>query len=113
MTTHRGEFRQVPQLPELMFVERAAMADPISAEIDRPAAVHPKVTGFWRNGEFYRVVKIVESRYETGEAYFRVVTDRGYFDLHRYRRSDPRTLRQNVGWELCAELDAIEVPRHS
>lgn len=74
-------------------------------------AVHPKVAGFWRNGAFMRVLKIVETRYEHGETYFRVVTDRGCYDLRRFRRPNPRTLQTHAVWELCAELDAVEMPR--
>lgn len=98
-------------LPELLFVERAVVADPITVEVDRPAAVHPRFSGFWRGGEFYRVIKIVETRYEAGETFFRTVTDRGCVDIRRYRHIAPRTLRASVVWEVCAELDALEVPR--
>jgi len=80
-------------------------------EVDRPRAVHPRVTGFWRGGDFYRVIKIVETRYEYGETHLRVVTDRGCADLRRARVADPRTMRTRTAWELCAELDAIEIPR--
>lgn len=72
-------------------------------------ALHPKVAGFWRDGEFARVLKIVETRFEHGEQYLRVVTDRGCFDLRRFRRPDPRTLRMHSAWELSAELDAVEM----
>ena len=106
-----GLVHKTERLPELLFVERAVVADPISVEVDRPAAVHPRVTGFWRNGEYVRVVKIVETRYEAGERFHRIVTDHGCFDLRRYRRIDPRSLRSSAAWELCAELDAIEALR--
>jgi hypothetical protein len=98
-------------LPELLFVEKAVVADPVSVEVDRPAAVHPRVTGFWRNGEYVRVVKIVETRYEAGERFYRIVTDHGCFDLRRYRRIDSYSLRSSMAWEVCAELDAIEALR--
>ncbi len=98
-------------LPELLFVELAVVADPVSVEVDRPAAVHPRVTGFWRNGEYVRVVKIVETRYEAGERFYRIVTDHGCFDLRRYRRIDSYSLRSSMAWEVCAELDAIEALR--
>ncbi len=98
-------------LPELLFVEQAVVADPVSVEVDRPAAVHPRVTGFWRNGEYVRVVKIVETRYEAGERFYRIVTDHGCFDLRRYRRIDSYSLRSSMVWEVCAELDAIEALR--
>ena len=98
-------------IPHLLFVERAAVADPITVEVDRPMALHPKVAGFWRAGEFTRVQKIVETRYKHVETYLRVVSDRGCFDLRRYRQPDPRTLRTHAVWELCAELDAVELSR--
>jgi len=100
-----------PILPRLLFLERAALVEPVSVEVDRPGAVHPRVTGFWRGDAFHRVVKIVETRYEYGETFFRVVTDRGCADLRRHRAADPRTMRTRVAWELCAEVEAIEIPR--
>jgi hypothetical protein len=98
-------------LPELLFVERAVVADPVTVEVDRPAAVNPRVTGFWRNGEYLRVVKIVETRYEAGERFYRTVTEGGCVDLRRYRHLNPKTLRSAVAWEVCAELDAVVVSR--
>lgn len=98
-------------IPPLLFIERAAISEPVSVEVDRPQALHPRVTGFWRGGEFHRVIKIVESRFEYGEMHLRVVTDRGCVDLRRYRTSHPRTMRTRTAWEVCAELDAIELPR--
>lgn len=98
-------------LAQLLFIETAALAEPVSVEVDRPRAVHPLVTGFWRNGEYYRVLKIVESRYEYGEMFVRVVTDRGCVDLRRYRSGDPQTMRTRVAWELVAEVDAVPIPR--
>jgi len=95
----------------LLFIETAALAEPVSVEVDHPRAVHPIVTGFWRDGEYHRVIKIVETRYEYGETFFRVVTDRGCADLRRHRAADPRTMRTRVAWELCAEVEAIEIPR--
>jgi hypothetical protein len=98
-------------VPLLLFIETAALAEPVSVEVDRPRAVHPLITGFWRNGEYHRVVKIVETRYEYGETFFRVVTDLGGADLRRYRATDPRTMRTRVAWELCAEIEAVPIPR--
>ncbi len=98
-------------IPLLLFVERAVVAEPISVEVNRPLAVHPRVTGFWRGGKFARVLKIVETRYEHGETYFRAVTDHGCVELHRYQRTDPRTMHSRVAWEVCADLDAIEIAR--
>jgi len=105
--------RDRADVPRLLFVERAVIADPITVEVDRPLAVHPRVTGFWRNGTFARVLKIVETRYEHGETYFRVVTDCGCADLRRYQRPSRQTMRRRVAWEVCAELDAIELTRSS
>jgi hypothetical protein len=99
-----------PSVP-LLFIERAALVEPVSVEVDRPRAVHPLVTGFWRNEEYHRVIKIVETRYEYGETFFRVVTDRGCADLRRHRVTDPRTMRTRITWELCAEVEAFEIPR--
>ncbi|MEX0765766.1 MAG: hypothetical protein ACRDFA_08705 [bacterium] len=96
-------------LPHLLFVERTALAEPITVEMDRPMALHPKVAGFWRNGEFARVLKIVDTRYEHGEIHLRVVTDRGCYDLRRFRRPKSQTLRMDSTWELCAELDTVEL----
>ena len=103
--------RMHEDLPELLFVERAVVTDSVSVEIDRPDAVHPRVTGFWREGQFSRVIKIVETRYEAGETFYRTVTDHGCVDLRRFRRIHPRTMRVFVGWEVCADLDAMEIPR--
>lgn len=97
-------------LPQLLFVERTALAEPITVEMDRPMALHPKVAGFWRNGEFAHVLKIVDTRYEHGETHLRVVTDRGCYDLRRFRRPQSQTLRMDSTWELCAELDTVELP---
>ena len=102
---------KIEPLPELLFVERAVVADPVFVEVDRPAAVHPRVTGFWRNGEYVHVVKIVETRYEAGERFYRIVTEHGCFDLRRYRRVNPHSLRSSLAWEVCAEIDAIEALR--
>jgi len=100
-----------PALPLLLFLERTALSEPVAVELERPMAVHPRVTGFWRAGRFHRVVKIVETRYEYGEMYVRAVTDEGAVDLRRTRRRDPRTFRARTQWELCGELEAFEIPR--
>lgn len=92
-------------------MERAALREPVSVEVDRPRAVHPRVTGFWRHGELYRVVKIVETRYEYDAMYLRAVTDRGSVDLRRSRARDPRTMRTTTAWELDGELEAMPIPR--
>lgn len=99
------------ELPPLLFIETAALAEPVSVEVDRPRAIHPQVTGFWRNGEYHRVQKIVETRYEYGEMFFRVVTERGCVDLRRYRSGDPRTMRTRIVWELIADVEAVPIPR--
>jgi hypothetical protein len=99
------------ELPLLLFIETAALAEPVSVEVDRPRAVHPQITGFWRHGEYHRVLKIVETRHEYGEMFYRVVTDRGCADLRRHRTGDPRTMRTRIAWELIAEVDAVPIPR--
>lgn len=111
--TRRGEAseRHDETVPQLLFVERTAHVEPITVELDRPLAVHPRVTGFWRGGEFARVLKIVETRYEHGETYFRVVTDRGCVDLRRYHARTAQTTRSRVAWEVSADLDAYEITR--
>jgi len=103
--------RMREELPELLFVERAAVVDPVTIEVDRPGAMHPRATGFWRHGDFYRVIKIVETRYEAGQTFYRTVTDRGCVDLRRFRRIDPDTMRVSAAWEVCADLGAVEIPR--
>jgi len=100
-----------PILPRLLFLERAALVEPVSVEVDRPHAVHPRVTGFWRGSEFHRVVKIVETRYEYAEMYVRAVIEGGAVDLRRRRVRDPQTMHAGTVWELCGELDTIEIPR--
>jgi len=96
--------------PRLLFIERAALRAPVAAELARGGAGN-RVAGFWRGTEFYRVERIVETRREHDAVYYRVITDRGCYDLRRYRRLERWTLRPSVGWELVAELDAIEVTR--
>lgn len=108
---HRS-IRKDPDIPILLFVERTVVSEPVAVEVDRPGAFRPQITGFWRNGEFYRVLKVVETRFEHGVAYLRVVTDRGCMDLRRRHQVDPRTLRARRVWEVCAELNAVESPEH-
>ncbi|HXF81176.1 MAG TPA: hypothetical protein VNN19_00260 [bacterium] len=98
-------------LGQLLFLERAALAEPVAVEVDRPGALHPRVTGFWRGGVFHRVIKIVETRYEYGEMHIRAVTEDGAVDLCRRQVRDPRTLRPATVWELCAELDTLDISR--
>ncbi len=87
------------------------VCEPVTVEVDRPTAARPRLTGYWRRGEFCRVLKVIDVRPEVGETYYRVLTDRGAAELRRYRRVDPRTLRSAVAWEVCADLDAVEIPR--
>lgn len=100
-----------PPPAEMLFVERAACAEAIAVEMDRPLAFRPRVVGFWRGTEFYQVTRIVATRREHDATYHRVLTDRGAFDLRFVRRMDPVTLRSRRHWEVCAELDAIPVAR--
>ncbi len=97
--------------PDLLFIQRAATSDPVAVEVDRPQAFHPRLVGFWRGTEFYRVLRVVATRWEYGVTYYRVVTDRGAFDLRHVRRMDPLTLRARRTWEVCAELDTVPVAR--
>lgn len=110
MPSPRSRGRPEP-LPHLLFLERAALAEPVSVEVDRPGAIHPRVTGFWREHIFHRVVKIVETRFEYGEMYVRAVTEHGAVDLRRRRVRDAATMRERTVWELCAELDTIDISR--
>lgn len=96
--------------PRLLFIERAALRDPIAVEVAAVPARH-RLGGFWRGTDFYHIHRVVETRREHDAVYYRVITDRGCFDLRRYRQMEPWTLRLSVGWELTAELDAIEVTR--
>ncbi len=111
----RGSYRRgdTVGIPRLLFVERAVVSEPVSVEVDRPAAFRPALTGFWRGGRFHKVLKIVETRYEHGETFLRIVTDRGCVDLRRWHRVDPRTLHSRREWEVCADLDAVESPEHA
>jgi len=97
--------------PDLLFIQRASVSDPIAVEVDRPQAFHPRLVGFWRGAEFYRVLRVVATRWEYGVTYYRVVTDRGAFDLRHIGRMDPLTLRARRTWEVCAELDTVPVAR--
>ena len=96
--------------PSLLFIERAPLRVPVAAEMER-AGGRARIAGFWWGTDFYRVRRIVETRREHDALYYRVVTDRGSYDLRRYRDLEPWTLRPSVGWELTAELEAIEVVR--
>lgn len=107
-----GRWHAAAEAPsELLFIERAERADPIVVEVDRPLAFRPRLVGFWRGTEFYIITRIVTVRREHDVMYHRVVTDRGGFDLRYIRRMDPTTLRSRRVWEVCAELDAIPIPR--
>lgn len=93
--------------PHLLFVERAALLVPVAVE--RSGATARALAGFWRGEDFYRISRVAQIRREQDAVYYRVITDRGCFDLRRVRQMDPWTLRLSVAWELTAELDAIEV----
>ncbi|MBI3998460.1 MAG: hypothetical protein HY355_05450 [Armatimonadetes bacterium] len=96
---------------DLLFIQRAERSDPIAVEVDRPLAFHPRLVGFWRGAEFHQITRVVATRREHDAIYYRVLTDRGAFDLRCIRRMDPLTLRPRRVWEVCAELDAIPVAR--
>jgi hypothetical protein len=74
-------------------------------------AYRPRLIGFWRGTEFHRVVRVVATRWEHDVTYYRVLTDRGAFDLRHIRRMDALTLRSRRRWEVCAELDTVPVAR--
>lgn len=92
-------------------MERERLNEPITIEIDRPMAYHPKIVGFWRKTEFYLVTRMVATRYEHDVSYHRVLTDRGAFDLRHIRQMDLWTLRARRVWELCAGLDVVPIAR--
>lgn len=98
------------QQPRLLFVERAPLQVPVVTELSGNRG-RSRPAGFWREKAFYRVERIVDIRREHDAIYYRVITDRGCYDLRRYRQLEPWTLRPSVGWELTAELEAIEVKR--
>jgi len=97
--------------PEMLFVERAAVAEPITVEVERPLAFRPRLVGFWRGNVFHLIARVVATRREYDATYHRVLTDRGAFDLRSFRRADAVTLRSRRCWEVCAELDAIPIAR--
>ena len=98
--------------PLIILVERRRLAEPVDVEIDRPLAYRPKVVGFWRGGaEFHLVRRVIQTRREHDAIYYRLITNRGAFDLRHVRRMHPITLRARREWELCAELDAVPIGR--
>ncbi len=107
---YRRVLERVREQPRLLFVERAPLRAAVAAELARDGA-RGRPSGFWRGTEFYRVERVVETRREHDAIYYRVITDRGCFDLRRARRMEPWTMRVSVEWELTAELEAIEVKR--
>ncbi|HLW60087.1 MAG TPA: hypothetical protein VKV57_09220 [bacterium] len=94
----------------LVLIERRALCEPIVVETD-PEGLRSRPTGFWRGSVFYRIVRVLERRWERGESYLRVLADRGCFDLHRVSDMDPWTWRTQGRWELIAELAAVPVHR--
>lgn len=107
---YRRVLERMREQPRLLFIERAPLRTAVAVEVARDGA-RGRPAGFWRGTEFYRVERIVETRREHDAIYYRVITDHGCFDLRRYRALESWTLRPSVGWELTAELDAIEVKR--
>lgn len=106
---YRRRLDRVRDDPQLLFVERATLADAVAVE--RSGAGTRGLAGFWRGEDFFRIRRVADVRRETDAVYYRVITDRGCFDLRRIRQMDPWTLRPIVTWELTAELDAVEVTR--
>lgn len=111
--TRGGHQRRRPaaERDDLVFIARAERHDSVVVEVDRPMAFRPRPVGFWWQQEFFRITRLVATRREHDVTYYRVLTDRGAFDLGYIRRMDPLTLRARRRWELCAELDAIPVAR--
>jgi hypothetical protein len=96
----------------VVLVERRRLAERIDVEIDRPLAYRPKIVGFWRGAaEFHLVRRVLETRREHDAIYYRLITNRGAFDLRHVRRMHPITLRARREWELCAELEAVPIGR--
>jgi len=100
-----------PRDADVVFIERVEHDDPIVVEVDRPMAFRPRLVGFWWGEAFFQIARVVTTRREHDVTYYRVLTDRGAFDLRYIRRMDRITLRARRRWELCAELDAIPVAR--
>lgn len=92
----------------LVLIERRVLCEPIVVEME-PSGRRPRPTGFWRGTAFYRILRILERRWERGEAFLRVLADRGCFDLHRISEMDPWTWKTQGRWELVAELAALPV----
>lgn len=106
---YRRRLDRAREDPRLLFVERAALRDAVAVERSGPGA--RGLAGFWRGSDFHQITRVAEVRREQDAVYYRVITDRGCFDLRRIQQMDPWTLRLQVTWELTAELDAIEVTR--
>jgi hypothetical protein len=94
----------------MILIERRVLCEPVAIETE-PVGRRPRPTGFWRGTVFYRIIRILERRWERGESYLRVLADRGCFDLHRVTDVDPWTWRTRGRWELTAELAAVPVER--
>lgn len=99
-----------PPRAYLILIERRATREPVVVETE-PEGRRPRPTGFWRGETFYNIVKILGQRFERGEAFLRVLADRGCFDLHRVTELDPWTWRAQNRWELTAELAVIPMKR--
>lgn len=96
---------------DLLLIHRADLGEPITVEVDRPLAFRPRLVGFWRGAEFYVIERVFATRREHGVTYHRVLTDRGAYDLRLSRSFDSLTMRPRHAWEVCAELDAVQVAR--
>jgi hypothetical protein len=109
---YRRALERLKMEPRLLFIQRAALREPVAIEWRR---LPLGFSGFWRfptdgrRSQFYRVRKIVETRREHDASYFRIITDAGCFDLRRYRSLEPWTMKPSARWELTAELEAVEI----
>ncbi len=92
----------------LVLIERRVLREPVVIETE-PSGRRAHPTGFWRGTAFYRILRILERRWERGESFLRVLADRGCFDLHRVSEMDPWTWKTRGRWELVAELAAVPV----
>jgi hypothetical protein len=93
----------------LLLIERRVLQETVTVEPDGSGRSQP--AGFWRGSAFYRIIRILERRLERGESHFRVLADRGCFDLRRRSEIDPWTWKVRERWQLDAELAAIPVGR--
>jgi len=108
-----GRWQRAVADPYLVLIERAVLREPEPVSVEAAPGRHAtRPGGFWRGTRFYRILRILQRRFEPGVIYVRVVADRGgCFDLRRVRAPDPWTWDTRVHWELVAESSIVRVPR--